>query len=147
MSTISQFFSGGNRAPIAIVNAFSSGTPAGVSIVRQNALEILSGAVTSGVLKTVLSHTGAGCLKNLYVYTKDGTARTLRLKITLDGTSVFDSTSASISANGNGIVAVGPVQDTAGDRVFYNASLLVEIASSLSETDKIAIGVVRETYS
>ena len=146
MSSLLQFV-GMNRVPTAIVNAFSSGSPAGVAITRQNAAEILSGAVTSGVLKTVLSHTGAGCLKNLYVYTKDSTSRTVRIKVTLDGTSVFDSTSSAIALSGAGLCVVGPVQDTAGDRVFYNASLTVEIASSISETDKIAIGVVRETYS
>ncbi len=146
MSSLLQFV-GANRAPASLVNAFSSGTPAGAAITTTNTLEILSGAVTSGNLKTVLSHTGAGAIKNLVVYTKDSTSRTVRLKLTLDGVAAFDSTTAAISSSNNGMAVIGSTAATPGEKVFYNSSLTVEVASSLSETDKIAIGVVRETYS
>lgn len=144
MSSLLQFV-GANRAPATLVNSFSSGTPAPAALTLTMSAETLSGAVTANTLKTLLTHTGAGCLKFAAVYAKDATSRTLRLKITLDGTAVFDSTSSAATGANNGIVAVGATTG-AFERVFYNSSCVIEAASSLSETDKIAIGLVRETY-
>src|SRR5574340_415716 len=105
MSKLNQFM-GADSPPKSIVNRFSGG---GVSIASINAYfaekEILSGALTANTLKTLLSISGAGALKMLTVYTKDATARTLRLKITIDGVVVFDATSNSITAANSGLVA------------------------------------------
>lgn len=148
MSTLSQF-SGGSPTT-SIVNFYSSGgvnseQQVGASAVN-GAREVLSGALTAATLATALAVTGAGEVPALSIFTKNSTSRTLRLRVTVDGTVVFDSTSNAITSSGYGMVAVGTAE-TAGMRpapspIKFNASLLVEIASSLSETDLIAIAYI-----
>lgn len=144
----------GSSGPVAsIINLFSGGgvstsftlSPAG-SI---NYVEVLSGAVTAATLKTMVSHTGRGRINALVAYTKDVTSRTVRCKVTVDGVVIFDATSNAIANAGYGMVVVGNV---ATNQVWfqpidYQESLLIEIASSLTETDKVAIGVNRETWA
>ena len=82
----------------------------------------------------------------------DVTARTVRLRITIDGVSCFDATSNSIAADGNGIIGVGSITpnitNTPGvfAQVAFNSSLLIQVASSLTETDKIALKTVYQVY-
>lgn len=146
----SDLFAGGLRSTTSILNYCSSG---GVNVTdlpassNNNAKEVLSGALTAATLATALSVTGAGEIGYLAVYSKDGTARAVRIKVTVDGnaTAVFDATSSSFSSTGRGLLVVGnlpsspPVALGAVIPLRWNASLLVEIASSLTETDKIAI--------
>lgn len=146
MSSLTDFFGGG--ATTSIVNYFSSG---GVSSAwnlqaaeSTNSREVLSGALTAGTLATVLSVTGAGEVPWLGAYTKDGTSRTVRARVTVDGVVVFDATSAAITVSGQGLMVCG-VEPTASRYTqspvpvrFFN-SLLVEVASSLTETGKVAI--------
>ena len=141
MSNLNQFL---GVTPKAIFNAFSSNGATPISLAT-NADDIvtLSGALTANTLKTVLSITGGGgVLRRLGMQTVDATARTLRMKITLDGTVVFDATSASINSGSYGIAAIGGFSGVSGysadaDQVPFAASCLVEIASSLTETDKV----------
>lgn len=137
------------NSPTAIVNGFSSGSPNGVVMAANGCLETLSGALTANTLATILNLSTGGVIERLALYTKDATARTLRLQVTIDGVIVFDSTSASISTSAMGIIAIGVVvlSETTGSvyafypgaPVPYNSSCVVKIASSLSETDKIAL--------
>lgn len=151
MSTSSQF-SGGVKTPKVIVNKYSV---AGVTPVVFNgvssAKQVLSGALTANTLATALSITGAGELNIVGVAAVDATSRTLRLKVTLDGTSAFDCTSASNAIADRAIVAIGTV--AAGStipwvpqKVQFKSSCLVEIASSLTETDKLYIWLQYATY-
>ncbi|HPL79491.1 MAG TPA: hypothetical protein PKY40_10820 [Burkholderiaceae bacterium] len=87
------------------------------------------------------------------VYTNDVTARTLRMKITVDGSVIRDYTSASISTVDTGFVGVGGgyYNGTTGPRAFYqpirfSESLLIEIASSVTETDKATFAYNYEVF-
>lgn len=135
--------------PRTIVNGNSAGSPSGWEIaVGPSSLgaykSTLSGALTLNTLATMLTVGGGGVLSYLAVSSVDATARTLRLQLTLDGIIVFDTTSASISTANIGIVAVGAAQAYSAtvpnglyaQEIPFN-SMVVKIASSLSETDKV----------
>lgn len=135
------------RTPRSIVNAYSSGSPNGVYLVPGSAVDLLSGALTANTLATMLTVNGPGVLTFAGVRVNDATARTVRLQLTMDGTVVFDSTSASISTSGHGIIAVGYNIDTTtgtstastGPQALpFASSLVLKIASSITETDKIS---------
>lgn len=149
MSTLSQFaFS---AATTSIVNSASSGGTSVANIHAQatvnNAREVLSGAVTANALATALSVTGGGEVPYLSAYTKDTTSRTVRVKVTVDGVVAFDATSSTVTTTNAGVLVVGMATFTnyitqAPAPLRFNSSLLVQIASSLSETDKVAIAYV-----
>ena len=151
MSNLSQFF-GGNKPPKSIINAFSnSGFSASGAVPPYNIKVVAIGAVTSNVLKTVLSVSGAGQIDFLSLTTVDTTSRTLRAKVTIDGTVVFDSTSAVIASVNYGFTPLGACSSSGGtppalQPTFFNSSLLVEVASSLTETDKANVGYNYRTF-
>jgi hypothetical protein len=141
LSALSQF-TGSSRAIATITNQCSTGTlvPLGTSIL--NARSISTAAFTANTLQTVLSLTGSGSLNFAAVRAEDGTSRTVRIKILIDGRTVFDATSAATTSL-LGLVAVGYVVRTSdGTSAYANAlpqfvpflaSCQVQIASSLSE--------------
>lgn len=156
MANWSAMFGGGGRTPAAIVNAWSGGGVVAAYPVYQGSNKLtLSGAVSAGVLVTALNLTGAGVLKICAVQAQDATARTMRLKVTLDGVAVFDATTAS-STTASGIqlavghmlgpVVSGGIYTLLPDRVHFNSSCLVEIASSLGETNKIGLLSTHEVF-
>jgi hypothetical protein len=120
----------------AIINYCSAG---GVLVDPTNAgaVDILPGAVTANVLKTVISETGRGRIDYLAIGNGLGSTKTIRLKITIDGNVVFDATSASNTGNIYGLIAV-----YAGCSVEYHSSLLVEGATSVSGTDTFKIKAI-----
>lgn len=143
-------FKGASGPVASIINSFSSGgTATTFSLASVNVKEELSGALTAATLKTMVSHTGRGRVNALFVYAKDATSRTLRCKLTVDGVVVFDATSSAVNSSGYGIVVVGGAVTNSVEfqPIDYQESLLIEIASSLTETDKVAIGVNRETWA
>ena len=155
MSNLNQFLSGvHSRSPTSIVqlNSTTGYAPnATISIASGNGLnlrveakEILSGALTAATLATALSLTGGGIISYLSIFAVDATARTLRLQLVIDGATVFDSTSASNVTADKGALIIGS-QTSSGwateHDTPFNSSLVVKIASSLTETDKIGIGV------
>ena len=160
MSTMSQFFGGGGGGvpgvPSSIVNAQSSGTPAGIPLpgnfTLYNATILNPGALTANTLKTALSISGKGRLSFVGVRTGDATSRTLRLKITLDGVVAFDSTSSAITTFSHGILAIGSLTIAGANYwpipsdVYFNNSALVEVASSLTETSLVNVPVMYEVY-
>lgn len=103
----------------------------------------LSGALTADTYKEMISLSIPGLLRLCGVYSIDGTARTLGLKIVIDGTTVIDAVSAALSAANAGWMAVGINHelDNMGleSGIRFNASLSISIKSSISETDKIAL--------
>lgn len=148
-STSSMVSSGGaSVATTSIVNYFSSGgTQAPTSFPAQSGIKsTLSGALTANTLKTMLNITGsAGSMYALGVTVADATARTVRLKVTIDGngSASFDATSSSITTSSNGISAAV----LTGPPIKWKSSCLVEIASSLPETDKLTLGYMYNVES
>lgn len=135
---------GALRATSSVINAHSSGGTSQTFNVAINARALLSGAMTAGTLSTLLNvPSGAGRMPLCALSTNDSTARTARLRITVDGVVVFDATSASMSGTGVGIFAAGynPGSNTISpsDPIVYTRSLKVEAASSLTETDKLTL--------
>lgn len=151
---MASLYSTGSGPIATIVNYFSAGgtqTPSISASSLSNSVETLSGALTANTLKTIHNLSGRGRLNLLHVYTKDTTSRTVRAVVVIDGVTVFDATSSAITTSGSGIVPVGIVVATNGALVFqpidYQSSCVVQIASSLSETDKVATGINYETWS
>ena len=146
-----ELFAGGTRATASIVNYCSSGGVAVSDIhanVNNNSREVLSGALTSATLSTVLSITGAGVIPYLAAYAKDTTSRTVRLVVIVDGTTAFDATSSSLGTSNRGLLAAGNLPSAAaagGVAINFNSSCVVRVASSLTETDKLAIAYNLET--
>lgn len=140
----------------SIVNGFSTSGWGGVAPIASLATQsILSGALTAGVLTTVLGLSGRGAISLLGVTTADATSRTIRMKLTLDGIVVFDSTSIAIVTSGNGGFVVGGSFYSAGSGasfqqvdpiIEFESQCLFEIASSLSETDKLRSARIYRTY-
>ena len=146
MSALTQFL--GNGPTTSVVNYFSSGGVRSTVVLTgsqyNGGKEVLSGALTANTLATVLSVTGSGSVPYLACYVKDTTSRSVRMEVTVDGVVVFDATSDTAgTASGTGILAAGAAggspTSVQGDPIQFNFSLVVKIASSLSETDKIAI--------
>lgn len=113
--------------------------------------EVLSGALTENTLATVLSLTGPGEVPLLTSYTKDGTARTVRTVVIVDGVTVFDFTSASIGVAKRGAIVAGQLVGVPGGATYYvtqgnpirfSVSLVVQQASDRTETDKIALAYI-----
>lgn len=142
--------------PSAIINAYSSG---GVSLASLDGLVNFgcvrlqaAGAysVTPNTLQTILSHTGRGRVNVLNVFAGNATARTIRLKLTVDGVVIFDATSNSISATATGMMVIGVLNSSFIELqpIDYNESLLIECASSVSNdaASNIQLGISRETW-
>lgn len=108
----------------------------------------LSGAMTAGVPKPMLSISGsAGEMPYLQVGTIDATSRTVRLRVTVDGQTspyAFDSITGPITTASLGIMAAGNRSSTVispwSTPIRWTNSLVIEIYSSLTETDKLYVG-------
>jgi hypothetical protein len=141
---------GGNRPPTAIINGTSSGGIIQGSINPNGAAKsILSGAMTANVMVEAISVTGQGIINIAAVAQQaDATARTHRLKITIDGVVVFDATSSPASGSQQGICAIGHA--TGGslvfDQVYFNSGFRIEFASSISETAKQTVYVTYKLF-
>lgn len=142
--------SGTIPATRTIINGHSSGGAASGALTLQgSALKtVASGALTSGVLAQLVSVSGAGWCPILLAYAADTTSRTIRLQVVVDGHVAFDATSSSITTTNSGIVAVGAFtgQSTTGNSILsdgecvrFNRSLVVRLASSVTETDKVTL--------
>lgn len=146
MSYITRFASG-NRATKQIINNVSTAgfLWVGVRSSIQGAKSVASGAMTANTLKTVISVSGsAGVMDYLTIKTADATSRTLRVKITVDGVVVFDFTSAATATSGDTACIISSTTDAGASaapepselKLTWNNTLLIETASSVTETDK-----------
>lgn len=152
MSNLSQF-TGGWRVTRSIINAYSSGGASVGSLGGGFTKPVLSGALTAATLKSLLTLSGAGELGYLDVRSTDATARTIRCQVKVDGLIVFDATTGTISASQNGMLIVGELGGSpsfapspTGLPIRWNSSLEVLVASSLTETDKVAIDYTAQTF-
>ena len=125
----------------SIVNSTSASGFAGAGITNSNGLGTVStntGALTANTLATMLDLTGAaGTMQCLTVRTVDATARTIRVKITIDGVTAYDKTSASISTANNGIMLCGQIGVAYPNYVppiKWKTAIKIEVASSVTET-------------
>lgn len=148
MSSLAQLLGAGNGPVTSIVNAFSAGgASASLSTAVTGNTSVLAssaGALTANTLKSVLSLTGRGSLRFAGAFATDTTSRTIRLKVTIDGASIFDATTNAITATNTGIIGVGTVATSAlgyisvmMQPITFQSSCLVQVASSLTETDKV----------
>jgi hypothetical protein len=133
------------RTPTSLVNAFSAnGFPCQTFNGILNGKNFLSGAMVANTLKAVLSLAGPGVLNFFGALTADATNRTMRIQIVLDGVTVYDFTSAATAASGVGAIPVGAYLPALGaigfpDFIPFKTSCVVNMASSLGETDKFQI--------
>lgn len=148
MSNLEQFI-GANRPPATIVNGYSAGGTSNVIISaagENHGKKILSGALTATVYKELVSVTGAGFIDLASAYALDATARTIGLKVVMDGVTAFDAVSASLSGAYQGIIAIGSRAAATGgftnfQRFYFNTSLSLQVKSSLNETDLVELNV------
>lgn len=148
MSVASQFFGGGAKPPVLIVNGTSTNGSPPDFVGPSNPLQIfgvkktVSGALTADALTTVLSLTGSGHVGFMACTGADATSRMHRLKMTVDGVVVFDGKTAAATAANVGIsligsaVSIGTNYGVAAEPVHFKVSLLIEYASSVTETAK-----------
>ncbi|OGT54237.1 MAG: hypothetical protein A3E01_00170 [Gammaproteobacteria bacterium RIFCSPHIGHO2_12_FULL_63_22] len=101
--------------------------------------------MTANTLKTALTVTGSGALNFFGLTCVDTTSRTMRIKITLDGVVVSDATSAAIVTTDLGGYPIGAMFNATSnpiavfDEIGFVSSCLIEIASSVTETDKFNV--------
>lgn len=137
---------GAIRPPKTIVNAYSAGgtsTATAAGKYASGIKTIASGALTAGAYSKILDIAGSGVISFLSAYAADATARTVGLKLVIDGATPFDATSNSVSAAESGVVAVGATFPSAPLAVAlqpmpFNTSMQVWVKSSLSETNKVS---------
>lgn len=136
--------------PSSIVNAYSDGGGQALLMTARNAKGILSGALTANVYKSLLSVTGRGRLRFIGARQEDTTSRQVGLKLTIDGTIVFQALGAVSTQNGGGVVAVGTMNAVdygqESDGVYFNHSFSVEVSSTITETDKVSARVNYEVF-
>lgn len=145
MSNLTQFFGGILKPTSIVAGSFEHGIVGATSGLAGGTV-VLSGACTANTLKTILSVTGQGAISALNFRCTDATSRSTRCQITIDGVVVFNETTAAVTSSGAlasvlGGVAIGNGFGilTHGPALFFDSSLLIEYASSLSETDKVQI--------
>lgn len=134
---------GANRPPIELINSGTDATVLGTVITP--AKFINSGALTSEVYSDILDITGRGVLNYLSLMMVDATARTLAMRVTIDGVVVYNAQTGSKTVAFTGIFAVGSADSSeriSMDQVPFNKTLLVEVKSSLTETDKLRIHTI-----
>lgn len=107
---------------------------------------VYSGALTANVLTTIFSKTDGPCeMSHLAVVVADVTARTMRVVIEIDGVTAspaFDYTSASNAATDRCCILAGTniiSQPAVLPPIRSGSSLVVKVASNLTETDKFYI--------
>jgi hypothetical protein len=108
---------------------------------------VTSGVGSSSVLKTLLTVNGAGYCPFLICYSNSATpAHTIRCKVIVDGITAFDATSDTITTTAlRGIAVVDAVPSATssvaptGVPIRFNYSMEVQVASSQSGTDYVAI--------
>lgn len=132
-----------------IINTFSSGGAISAAALSLLGKSLVSGALTANVLQNMLTITGKAEISALGITTLNTTSKTLRLQVVVDGVVVFDATSATVANTGFGMVAAG---SSAGTPAVYsnlircNSSLVVNVASSVTETGGVGITYAGQTF-
>src|SRR5574343_745490 len=149
-AVLSKFSQFGGAAPStsAIVNKFSSGGVSATNIsTGANGVAVASGSGTANTLATLLSVSGSGFCPYLICYSNSATpTHTIRCQVIVDGVTVFDATSDTITTTadkGMTVVDSIPLSGTysvpSGVPMRYNSSFVVKACSSQSGTNYVAI--------
>lgn len=155
MSVLSQF-AGGERVSSLVATSLESASM-DTAAQHANATRTLSGAMAAATLQTALSISGRGRVNLACLYQNDATSRTIRMKITLDGTVIKDHTSATSTTANKGFCGIGVCTYVGGPSVViyqpvkFSSSLLIQIASSRIESgagnDQLTFGVNYELFA
>jgi len=151
MSTSSQFT--GARKIASIVNKWSAGGVATTTNQHSvpNCKSYASSSVAANALQTMLSiSAGRGALNFVSAYVGNTTSRTVRIKVTIDGTVIFDAATSATTVTNDGMVAIGSYGTNSLLATFqpveFKSSCLVEIASSvLNDSTNITTLINYET--
>lgn len=126
-----------------IYNAFTSAGWTALGGLASPALARIatSGALTANALVDLLNESGsAGQIDQFSIKTNDTTARTIRVVIIVDGTTILDATSASITSTDAGGVWAGVSGATNVllqlPPITYTNSIQLSYATSNNETGK-----------
>jgi len=157
MSTLSQFTGGSGIKPSGLINGVGAsfgGMPLAsakgqISFLSPGyAKTVATPACTANTLVTILSLSGRGVISFLAFQNADVTSRTGRIKITLDGAVILDKTTIASTTIGDMLPVIGqcfPAANSANGSVVipeplaFESSILIEYASSLTETAKCSI--------
>lgn len=154
MSDAQQFLSGGVPKPSGQINGTSVLPRADLPynpFVFANSGYVknpVTGSLTANTLATVLNLSGRGVISFLACSPVNTSARSHRLKVTLDGVVIFDATSVSVNTDAVYFPVIGqlvPINGAGGnfnylqEPIFFDKSLLVEYASSLTEVGQTYI--------
>lgn len=126
-----------------IYNAFTAAGWAGTAgiAVPVGTRSALSGALTANTLVDLLNESGsAGQIDQLSIFTNDATPRTIRIVITVDGATILDVTSSTITTALVGGFWAGDMGNTSVSTqlppIKYTNSIRIQYASNQNETDK-----------
>ena len=146
-------FTGAVARPRGLLNGASAlvgyPTQQNVALLQVNCASFLTPACNAGVLLTVMNLRGPGVLSFLACCSANTTLRSHSLKVTLDGVVIFSATCDPVASPVYYFPVLGGLSLTAQnvanstvvtEPIFYNESLVVEYASSLSETAGAFIG-------
>lgn len=140
MSSSAQFL-GGARVTSLPGSLQSWVTGGGLSVIGP-CVATASGSMSAGAWKTLVQVTGSGgALRLLMARTTNATSKTLSYRITRDGVEIFNSQSPSIAQTSAGLAVYGGVYGSTnfavgdGPELIFDNSLLVEVKSSVTETD------------
>ena len=142
--------SASNSATKSLYNACSSAGYTGIlniSYAGSPFKTAASGVLTANTLVDLINETGsAGFISQLAISTVDATSRTLRTVITVDGTAIYDVTSAALTNANSGAVLAG--QTSSGfsfslPYIAYTTSIRVQYASNNNETGKFTTCLAR----
>jgi hypothetical protein len=147
MSRASQFL-GGFQATKSLYNAFTSAGYTALNGMASNFLAKVanSGAMTANTLKDLLNESGsAGYVSQLSIFSNDVTARTLRIVVIVDGTTIYDFTSASFANAQTGACLAGIVGTFSYmlPPIYYTNSIRIQYATNVNETDKFTTNLAR----
>lgn len=104
--------------------------------------KLLSGALTADTYLELVSLSTPGWLRVAGVFRFDATSRSVGLKIVIDGTTVLDAADGAAGLLNGGWYGVGggvTGATLAIEAIRFNSSLSLQIKSSITETDKIAL--------
>lgn len=143
---------GGSTSLSATKNLYNACSTAGYTALlsmgtNSVARNSTSGALTANTLVDLINESGsAGYISQLSIQTADATSRTLRIVIIVDGTTIYDFTSAAITDSNSGAVLAGSFSSTNPQSlppIYYTNSIRVQYASSVTETGKFIISFAR----
>lgn len=141
---------GSNSAQIPVSSVTFLQNAVGTGATAAGTGAVLSGALTADTYKTILSITKPGVLRLAGVVAVDATARTVTIKVEVDGKTIATSAYAT-SAGAQAAWAVGYWYNSAGstptfiDEIPFN-TLRISVKSSLSETDKLNLNYAVNLY-